>query len=147
MIPDRKEHLYILTTVADTEIETARNLIRNFHNAGWFAFSDAAHLSRYVQPGNQICFYEVGVGVVAEAKIASLAERGRVSGVKYPDKYTWIFKLIQSRFFFDKPVILDSKLRASLDSFLDKRSDDNWGWFVRSAHSITRHDFLLLTGR
>ena len=70
-----------------------------------------------MKPGDRICFYESGVGVVAEADVASVPERKppAAKGVgKNLDKFPWSFRLTNARFFFDQPVAIDADLRSKL---------------------------------
>jgi hypothetical protein len=51
------------------------------------------------------------------------------------------------RYFFDKPVPLDERLRASLNAFRDKDAVRAWAWFVQSPRLVNEHDFNILVGR
>lgn len=146
--PDQR--LYLLTPVRDEPERSAKETIKELLTAGWYVFGDATPGRKRLKPGDRICFYESGVGVVAEAEVASVPERKPppvAKLVRNIDKYPWSFRVKSARFFFDKPVVFDAGLRSRLQAFQDRGPRSSWGLFVQGTKSITEHDFLVVTGK
>ncbi len=106
-----------------------------------------ARLVKALKPGDRICFYETGKGVVAEAEVASAPEHRHLPYVRTPEKYPWAFRVQDVRYFFDEPVVIDTGVRTQLDAFRGRDPSRGWAWFVQQTHPVTAHDFALLTGR
>jgi hypothetical protein len=49
------------------------------------------------------------------------------------------------RLYPEYPVALDYSKLTQLDAFGRKGPGRYWGWFVTGTHSITKHDFEVLT--
>jgi hypothetical protein len=141
-----EQPFYLMTPVADDEDESAENAIRGLLESGWYVFGDKTPNRGRIKPGDHICFYQSGLGVVAEAEVVTTPERKAIPNVRHPDKYPWAFKVKAPRFFFDTPVVIDASLRAKLDAFKERDRDAAWGWFVVTTRPVDEHDFLLLTG-
>lgn len=60
------------------------------------------------------------------------------------ERYSWTVHLANSEV-FPKPVALSRDLRAQLDAFAKREAVDQWGWFVQFTHTVSEHDFGLLT--
>jgi hypothetical protein len=143
-----KDRTYLITPVSDEGETTAKATIAGLLNAGWYVFADKTPGRKLLKPGDRICFYESGVGVVAKAEVASVPERKppAAAGVgKNLDKYAWSFRLRNARLFFDAPVVIDAELRSRLDRFTDRDPSQPWAWFVQSTKVVTEHDFEILT--
>ncbi|NUP99386.1 MAG: EVE domain-containing protein [Armatimonadetes bacterium] len=138
----------LLSSVSDDRERTAEQAIRALLDTGWYAFGEKTPVRKLVAPGARICLYQSGKGVVAEATIASEAERG-VAPALTPlarEKYPWRFKVVQPRLFFDQPVVVsDVTFREKLDAFQNRDPAGSWAWFVQAAREVTEHDYLLLT--
>jgi hypothetical protein len=141
-----EQPLYFITPVADDEDRSAEDTIRCLLESGWYVFGDKTPNRKRVKPGDRICFYQSGLGTVAEAEIATAPERKTIEHVRHPEKYPWAFEVKCPRFFFDTPVVIDAPLRSKLDAFKDLDPSAAWGWFVVQTRSVDEHDFLLLTG-
>lgn len=98
-----------------------------------------------MRPGDIICFYACGNGVVAHAEVASPPERKPHPKVRHPDKYPWTFKLKNVKAYFDKPVIIDAELRSKLKAFSKSDPKKSWAWFVKATRKISQEDFIILT--
>jgi hypothetical protein len=61
--------LYLLTAVSDDEAASAQDTIRRLLDNCWYVFGDRTPGRKDLKPGDHICFYEAGVGVVAEAEV------------------------------------------------------------------------------
>jgi hypothetical protein len=101
-----------------------------------------------LREGDGICFYASGVGVVADAEIASAVENRPVTFAKSPDRFPWAFAVRNVHYYLDTPVVIDMALRAQLDAFT-KGNDPagNWAFLVQGTRYVTAHDFELLTRR
>jgi hypothetical protein len=99
-----------------------------------------------LKPGDRICFYETGVGVVAEAEVDSHPEEKIIPYVRDPEKFPWAFQVKNARYFFDQPVVIDAALRSHLDAFKGRDPEGPWGWMVQGTRKVTEHDFHVLTG-
>jgi hypothetical protein len=116
--------------------------------SGWYVFGNSTPGRKLLKPGHQICFYESGVGVVADAEVASSPEQKPppVKGlVKNLDRFPWAFRVKNPRFYFDDPNPVDAELRAQLDAFAGRDLQKSWAWFVQGTHQVTGHDYALLT--
>jgi hypothetical protein len=138
---------HILTPLRDNETGTARETLNRLLGAGWYVFGERTPTRKALAVGDRLCFYEVGVGIVAEAVVASTPERRALPEARQPERYPWAFRVTDVRFFFDAPIAVDAGLRARLDAFQNKDASGPWAWFVQGTHTVTRHDFALLTGR
>jgi hypothetical protein len=141
---------YFMTPVRDEEDWSAQDAIKGLLSAGWYVFGDSTPGRKKIKPGDRICFYEKGVGVVAEAEVASVPERmpPKVNGIgKNLDAFPWSFRVRKPRFFFDKPIVIDVELRSKLDAFVGRDPTLVWSWFVQPTKLVTEHDFAVLTGK
>jgi hypothetical protein len=144
------DRLFLITPVRDEDDITAKSTIASFLNAGWYVFGEKTPGRKRLKTGDRICFYESGVGVVAEAEIASVPERKppTVKGlVKNVEKYPWSFRLTNVRLFFDQPRVIDANVRSKLDAFEGRDPTRSWAWFVQGTKVITEHDYQVLTGK
>jgi hypothetical protein len=137
---------YMMTPVADDEDGTAEDAIRTLLESGWYVFGEKAPNRKRLKAGDHICFYQSGLGVVAEAEVVNSPERKVIKHVRHPEKYPWAFEVKNARFFFDTPIVIDASLRAKLHAFKDGDPNSAWGWFVVTNRPLDEHDFLLLTG-
>lgn len=110
-----------------------------------YAFGDRTPGRRHIKPGDRICFYASGTGVVAHATVASVPKQQSHPRVRDPAKYPWVFAVDSARLYLERPVVLDADLRAKLDAFRSRDSFKSWAWFVQATRRITEHDFRLLT--
>lgn len=146
----RQEPMYLLTPVSDDGQATAQETIKGLLAAGWYVFGARTPGRRELKPGDHICFYQSGVGVVAAATVESAPEQkapplNTTSFVKNLDKFPWSFQVVNPRFFFDTPVVLDQGLRSLFDAFSQRDPQRAWAWFVQGTRKISGHDFCLLT--
>lgn len=140
------ERSYWLTPVKSDEEETADECIQ--HLVGEekvYAFGERTPGKRHIKPGDYICFYSAGKGVVAHAQIASRPEHKKHPRVRHPERYPWVFSVKNVHLYLENPVVIDAALRSKLDAF--KKSDPNkaWAWFVQATCKMTEHDFKILT--
>jgi hypothetical protein len=141
--------IYLVTPVRDAPEATARETLESLLGNGVYVFGDRTTGRDKIRAGDQICFYWTGVGVVADAVIASAAERRVVKFAKDPANWPWAFAVQDVRFYFDSPVVIDAALRSQLDAFVKHGHDPNgaWAWLVQGTRYMTAHDFAILTRR
>lgn len=138
---------YLLTPVVADETNSAEEIIRRLLDAGWYVFGDRTPGRRLLKPGDRLCFFSGGIGIVADAEVSSLPERKAIPHVKNPERFPWAFKVKDVRYYFDKPVVIDAALRSQLDAFKKGNAEAPWGWFVVSTKILSEHDFTLLTSK
>ena len=139
MTSDKKK-AYLLAPVSDLGEVPAQQVITTLLKSGWYVLSERG--SARLGPGDEICLYQKGVGIVSRAILASERQTNRLS---YPfEQFRWAFRIRDYKMFLDKPIVISHDLRAILEAFSGK-SLTRWAWFVQSAHSVSEHDFNLLT--
>jgi hypothetical protein len=142
--------LHLMTPVRDEEGTTAKETISSLLKAGWYVFADKTPGRKRIKPGDRICFYESGIGVIADAEIASVPQREPppIRGlVKNLEKFAWSFRLDNPRFYFENAIAIDAELRNQLQAFENRDPSHSWSWFVQGTRIVTEHDFEVLTGR
>ena len=139
------ESQYLMTPVSDDKDSTAEETIRALLDHGEYVFGDRTPGRKKLKPGDQLAFYESGKGVVACAEVASSPELRKVAHVRHAEKYPWAFKVRNVRYFFDRPVAIDSEIRAKLEAFRGRELQRSWSWFVQGTRKLTQHDFEVLT--
>lgn len=142
------EQIYLMTPVSDQGNETAESIIRGLVEHGWYVMRDGTPGLKRLEPGDRICFYQSSVGIVADAEVSSrpeLKQPPQHISVREPEKYRWRFQIVNPRFYFGSPVVIDENLRESLDAFSDKDPSKPWSWFVQGTRYLTRRDFDILT--
>jgi hypothetical protein len=120
---------YWLTPVKNKDGETAVETIKTLvEKEQIYAFGDKTPGRKTMKPGDMICFYESGNGVVAHAEIVSFPENNPHKSVNDPESYPWTFKLKDPILYIENPVIIDKNLRSQLDAFKGKDMDKSWAW-------------------
>jgi hypothetical protein len=147
--PAGGETLYLLTPVRDEAEATVQETLDSLLGHGVYVFADRTAGRDRIKEGDWICFYSSGVGIVADAEIASRAEKRVVKFAKDSTHYPWAFAVRDVRFYFDSPVVIDAPLRARLQAFTDHGHDPAgaWSWLVQGTRYLTAHDFAVLTRR
>lgn len=77
-----------------------------------YAFGDNTPGRKRIKPGDWICFYANGKGVVAHAKAESCPEHKPHKAVHDSARYPWVFRVSNTALYPDKPVVIDRDLRA-----------------------------------
>lgn len=135
-----------LTPVKDHEHETATECIQKLVGKySIYAFGERTPGRTHIRPGDRICFYATGIGVIAHADVASQPEKTRDQRLEHPDDYPYVFKVQNQRLYIDNPVILNPSLRQELDAFKGRDPDRPWAWFVQATRKVSAKDFQLLT--
>ncbi len=137
---------YWLTPVKDHERETGGECVQKLVGKhGIYAFGERTPGRTHIKPGDWICFYATGNGVVAHAEVASLPERTRDQRLEHPDDYPYVFHVQNQELYIDSPVILNPSLRQQLNAFKGRDPDRPWAWFVQATRRVSPQDFKLLT--
>lgn len=139
---------YWLAPVKDDEERTAEEAI-NFlvGKEKIWALGERTPGKKYLKPGDYICFYAAGKGVMAHAEVDTAPERKPHPAVYDSDNYPWTFRLKNIQLYLNDPIVVDASLRSQLDAFKDWDPAKNWAWFVQVTRRINRHDFEVLTGQ
>jgi hypothetical protein len=139
----------LLQRVQDATGVTARETLESLLGQNVYVFGDRTPGRNRIKAGDRICFYWSSVGVVADAVIASAAERRGIEFAKDAVNWPWAFAVRDVRYYFDSPVAIDAALRSQLDAFVEHGHDPNgnWSWIVQGTRYLTAHDFALVTGR
>lgn len=136
---------YWLTPVKADDIQTAEEVIETLvGKKGIYAFGDRTPGRKHLKPGDGICFYATGNGVIAHARVASSPERKPNPEVHDSDRYPWVFKLEDIKIHLDQPTVIDAALRNKLDAFGGRDPNTSWAWFVQATRKISAHDFEVL---
>jgi hypothetical protein len=140
--------VYWLTSVKSDEKGTAENTIKLLVGKEHiYAFGEGTPGRKQIKPGDWICFYATGKGIIAHAKIISRPENKPHHSLRHPDKYPWTFQLDNAVLYPDAPVVISAEARSSLDAFRGRDPNKPWAWFVQATHKLTEHDFSVLVRR
>lgn len=140
------EAAYWITPVASDEEATSEEVIYKLVGQEQiYAFGDRTPGRKHLEPGDWMCFYASGKGVVAHAQIISEPAMKPHPKVRHPDKYPWTFKLTNPELYLDEPIVIDAALRDKLDAFEGRDPSKSWSWFVQVTRKISRDDFEILT--
>lgn len=142
------EVAYWLTPVTADDAQTAEEVIQNLVGQEHiYAFGDKTPGRKTLKPGDWICFYATGTGVVAHARVVSRPEKKANRHIHHPDKYPWVFRVQDAVLHMDCPTVIDPALRGQLDAFRGRNPGASWAWFVQGTHRLSRRDFDLLVQR
>jgi hypothetical protein len=142
------EPAYWLTPVSSDEEATAEEVIQRLvEKEQIYAFGERTPGRKHIKPGDWICFYASGKGVVAHARVTSRPEELVHPAVRHPDRYRWVFHLDNPHLYLDAPVVIDTGLRERLEAFEGRDPTKPWAWFVQATNKISEHDFDTLTRR
>ncbi|MCK4732560.1 MAG: hypothetical protein KAT65_08885, partial [Methanophagales archaeon] len=138
---------YWLTPIKSDEEQTADECIQTLvGEEKIYAFGERTPGRRHLKPGDHICFYSTGKGVVAHAQIASLPERKEHPKVHHTERYPWVFRVKDVHLYLQNPIIIDVALRGQLEVFKNRDPNKAWAWFVQATRRITEDDFKVMTG-
>jgi hypothetical protein len=142
-------HNHWLTSVADKEDRSAQEYILELLDSGWYLFGEKTGGRNKLQQGDEICFYVKGLGVVAAATVESAATHpvpAHLQPYSY-GKHHWAFRVRDSIYFFQNPVILNKVVCGTLEAFKgrDLSNPRSWVWFVQGTHRISSNDFKVLS--
>ena len=146
LAPVQEARTHWLSPVKGSKEETAEECIRRLvGEERIYAFGERTPGRKRLRPGDWICFYATGKGVVAHGQIIAAPERKLHPKVRQPERYPWVFGLRATKLYLEEPVVIDAATRARLDAFVGREPGRAWAWFVQSTKEITDHDFRVLT--
>jgi hypothetical protein len=146
--PIQKDVVYWLTAVTDDDKQTAEEVVQSLVGQEHvYAFGDRTPGRKHIKPGDWICFYATGTGVVGHARVASAPEHNPHPKQRSPEKFPWAFRLENVKLYLKQPVVIDAALRGSLEVFQGRDPNSPWAWFVQATRKISEHDFAVLTGQ
>jgi uncharacterized protein with ParB-like and HNH nuclease domain len=127
--------------IASIKYDMAENVITNLlKKENKYALGSRTGGNVSVKPQDRICFYVSKIGIIADAEVNSFVKKDKIKGF---ESFINVFE-IKNLNIFEKPIKLDEDIRKKLDAF-ETSSLKNWGWFVTNCHTITEHDFKILT--
>jgi hypothetical protein len=142
---EERELAYWLTPVKSDEKQTAEEVVQTLVGQEQiYAFGERTPGRKHLKPGDWICFYATGKGVVAHAKVVTKPEKKTHRKVSHPEIYPWIFALENPHLYLNEPVVIDVAVRNQLDAFRDRDPNKSWAWFVQATRRISQHDFEIL---
>jgi hypothetical protein len=131
-----------LTPLSGDEVRSGEETLRSLLDRGIYGIGRRTPGRKSIKPRDLICFYLVGKGIVAHARVASRPERRPdLTSAFYP----LVLRVDDVHLYFDSPVLLNHIRLVQLDAFERRGPIRNWGWFVTATHSVTEHDFEVLT--
>lgn len=114
-------------------------------NEGIFGFGERTPARKRLRPGDLICFYAKGSGIVAHAEVASSPREMHRHRINMLSKYPRAFSVKNVELYLNNPNAIDSVCRGRLEAFRDRDPNAPWGWFVLTTRRISNHDFKILT--
>ncbi len=143
--PDVKA-AYWLTPVKGDEEQTAEDVLQTLlSQEGIYAFGEKTPGRKHLKPGDRMCFYAAGKGIVAHATVGSAPEKTPHPAVRHSDKYSWVFKVNDAQLYLEEPVAVDAEMRSQLEKFQGRDLTKPWAWFVQATRRLSQHDFEVLT--
>lgn len=137
--------VFWLTPVKADDVQKAEEVIQNLvGERKIYAFGERTPGRKHLKPGDEICFYATGIGIVAHATVSSYPENTPHPAVRNKDKYPWVFKLEKIKTYVDAPVVIDAALRTKLDVFKERDPNRSWAWFVQMTRKLSENDFKML---
>lgn len=142
------EATYWMTPVKSGEQRIAEDIIHDLVGQECvYAIGDRTPGRKRLKPGDWICFYACGKGVVGHAKVMSYPKREPNPRARDPESFPWTFRLGSVNLYLDAPIVINAALRSRLDGFEGRDPNKSWGWFVQATRSVTEQDFRVLTGQ
>jgi hypothetical protein len=146
--PSPTDSRYWLTPVRGTEDEPPEGVVKRLAvDTGIYAWSERTPGRKRLKPGDWICFYGTGTGVVGHARVVSRPVEEAHPAVRDAERYCWVFEVDEVAFHPDAPVVIDAALRGRLAAFRGRDPESSWSWFVQGTHEVAASDFAILTGR
>jgi len=137
---------YWLTPVSSNKEMNADEVVKTLvSEAGIYAFGDRTPGRKHLKPGDWICFYASGKGMIGHARVLSRPEIDPHPRVNESEKYPWTFRVGEAKLYLDNPKKMDAKMRKKLDAFKGKNHGKYWGLIMQSTRKISEKDFKLLT--
>ncbi len=139
---------YYLTSAQQGHSESAEEMVCRLLRENIWAFRENTPLRDRVNPGDWICFYAAGNGVIGHGRVRIPPGEDPETGEKARnmDLSSYPLALDSVQLYPDEPTVIDVDMRKRLDAFEGRDPSTAWGWFVHTLRRISRHDFSLLTG-
>jgi hypothetical protein len=103
------EPAYWLTPIRSDETGTAEEGVQELvGQEGIYAFGKRTPGRKHLKPGDWICFYASGTGVIAHARVASEPKWEPSDKVNNPELYPWTFRVDSAKLYLDDPVVMIS---------------------------------------
>ncbi|MEX1252722.1 MAG: hypothetical protein WEE64_00125 [Dehalococcoidia bacterium] len=123
--------------------------LRRWLGAGMWGMGRSTPNRKWMRPGDFVCFYATGVGVVACARLAGLPDE-LVTAEEWPEPTPMegeVFKVpLDEVRWLAEPIVVDESLRSRLQAFEGRKQSPIWSWFVQTTRKLSDGDFRLLTG-
>jgi len=140
------ESVYWLTPVKSDEEQTAEQVVnRLVVENGIYAWAERTPGRKHLKPGDWMCFYATGKGVIGHARVVSDPKEMHHPAVRQAERYCWVFQVESAEFYPESPIVIDGALRSLLEAFEGRDPEKSWAWFVQGTHKLTEHDFTVLT--
>ena len=140
-----KEPRFWLSPFSGDEIKSGEDRIRDLLvERSVYRLGPRTTGRKSIRAGDWICFYLSGKGIIAHARVASAPENKSDQDLM-SRFYPLVFKVDSVSLYTHAPIVLNWATRSQLDAFNASKPGQVWGWFVTGTHSITRHDFDLIT--
>jgi len=140
------ERTFYCTPVTSDDNESAEECINKLVGENKiYAFGNRTPGRKHIKPGDMICFYATGIGVVAQAEVSTRPVEEDNPFIQDSNRYPWVFQIKDSQLFLDNPIIIDAQLRSKLDAFSGRDPNRPWAWFVQATRKISKHDYQILT--
>jgi hypothetical protein len=137
---------YWLTPVASDDDATAEQVVESLvGKEGVYAFGERTPGRTKLKPGDRICFYASGTGVIAHATVASAPIKQAHKKVRHTEKYPYVLRLNEAKLYLDNPVVIDQERRKKLKAFEGRDPQKSWAWFVQGTRALVAGDFGVLT--
>ena len=145
--PSDAQQYFIFPAAPDGGFSAEDHLRRWLESGAWGVRGSTAHRKR-IRAGDRACFYEKGVGVVAQASITGPADtEATPQDWPGPDQHSEnVFRVPLSDIrWLSAPRKIDLPVRERLDAFEGRDLTRPWSWFIQSTNRISAHDFEVLT--
>jgi len=140
------EVVHWLTPVRGDKEQTTEEVLQTLlGQEGIYAFAQNTPGRKRIKPGDWICFYATGKGVVAHARVGSVPQQQIHPKVRHSDKYPWVFKVEDVQLYLNEAIAVDAEIRSHLDAFEGRDLNKAWAWFVQATRELSEQDFEALT--
>ncbi len=135
---------YWITPIKDRENIKAEDSLEYLLEQNIYVLKDSTPGKNKIKPGDFICFYRTGKGIIADAQVTTFAKRNPKTVPLGYEEFPWILEVDKVRIYTDNPVFIDKKTYIQLEECKNAKEGYNLGLFVKRTHQITEEDFNLL---
>jgi hypothetical protein len=144
--PETTPNFWLTPVASDSTRKAEETILDLVGREHIYAFGERTPGRTKLKPGDWICFYASGTGVIAHARVKTAPERMSHPKIRQPAKFTHLVKLEKVKLYPDTPIILNLELRSQLAAFQHRDQHKSWAWFVQGTHQVDQGDFAKLTG-